>query len=335
MDWKVLGVIAVILLAGGFLFFSSQSPSVTGLVVAEQFKMTFAEIPAIFLAPAYVAQEKGFWEKRGLDVQFANVGNSGGEQFNVLLAGRVDVIIPADLPISLYALKSKDFYIVSTFYKARYQAIARKSAGISTPADLAGKTVAVKGATGPQYVFYKLLEKYNVSPDSVVQKPLDVPLMPIALSRGEVDAIFAWPPFDVFAEKALGDDYIAFDSPVNTLDFIVMRKDYVQNHPREVQAFVAGLNEANEFIAGHPEEAKAIAERRTGLNATDVDALWPRVTFTVDFGSPELKAMNGITAWSVKSGLSEGALPDYCTIFYLNAIRSVGLGKNLAQCNSG
>lgn len=337
MDWKVfgvLGIVAVIVIAGGMLFFSSQSPSATGLVFAKPFKMTFAEIPAVFLAPVYVAKEKGFWEKRGLDVELVNVGNSGGEQFNVLLAGKVDAIIPADLPVALYALKGKDFYVVSTLYKARYQAVARKSAGISTPVDLAGKTVAVKSATGPQYVFYKMLEAYNISPSTVNQKSIDVSLMPLALAKKDVDAIFAWPPFDNIAENALREDAVVFDSPVVTLDLLVFRKDYVQAHPAEVEKFVEGLAEADEFIAEHPAAAKAIAAKRSGLNASVVDSIWPRASFTVDLDDSEIQAMDDITAWVVQSGLSEGDTPDYCEIFYLAAVQNVGFGKDLRACSN-
>ncbi len=70
------------------------------------------------------------------------------------------------------------------------------SSSIRTPADLAGKTVAVNALKGVSEVVVKgALEKRGVDPDSVNYTVMPFPTMPSALASGLVDAVHTPEPF--------------------------------------------------------------------------------------------------------------------------------------------
>ena len=74
--------------------------------------------------------------------------------------------------------------------------LVKGSSSIRTPADLAGKTIAVNALKGVGEVMIKAaLKKVGVDPNSVKLLALPFPAMRSALNNGQVDAIWAPEPF--------------------------------------------------------------------------------------------------------------------------------------------
>jgi hypothetical protein len=74
--------------------------------------------------------------------------------------------------------------------------LVRGNSSIRTPADLAGKTIAVNALKGVGEVMIKAaLQKRGVNPDSVRLLALGFPLMRAALNNGQVDAVWTPEPF--------------------------------------------------------------------------------------------------------------------------------------------
>ena len=74
--------------------------------------------------------------------------------------------------------------------------LVKGSSSIRTPADLAGKTVAVNALKGVGEVMIKAaLKKVGVDPESVRLLALPFPAMRSALQNGQVDAIWTPEPF--------------------------------------------------------------------------------------------------------------------------------------------
>jgi NitT/TauT family transport system substrate-binding protein len=74
--------------------------------------------------------------------------------------------------------------------------LVKGSSEIRTPADLAGKTIAVNALKGVGEVMIKAaLKKRGVNPDSVRLLAMPFPTMPTALNNGQVDAVWTPEPF--------------------------------------------------------------------------------------------------------------------------------------------
>src|SRR6185295_3572226 len=97
------------------------------------------------------------------------------------------------IPISAVALSE----VESTNQASNWQNILVKgSSSIRTPADLAGKTIAVNALKGVGEVMIKAaLKKVGVDPNSVRLLALPFPAMRSALNNGQVDAIWTPEPF--------------------------------------------------------------------------------------------------------------------------------------------
>jgi ABC-type nitrate/sulfonate/bicarbonate transport system substrate-binding protein len=157
-------------------------------------KMTLFGQPSVNNDSIWMAFEKGFYEKEGLDVTY-RLFPSGTTAFQSFQAGQGDIVRSGDLPSVQYFFRVKEDYrtiaVIERDAKG-YVAVAGKD--IKTPQDLAGKTIATRvGSTGSWFIS-EYLTKNNVDPKTVTVKNLDTQVLPAALCGGEIAAFFIWQP---------------------------------------------------------------------------------------------------------------------------------------------
>ena len=159
-------------------------------------KMTLFGQPSVNNDSIWMAFEKGFYEKEGLDVTY-RLFPSGTTAFQSFQSGQGDIVMSGDLPSVQYFFRVKEDYrtiaVIERDAKG-YVAVAGKD--IKTPQDLAGKTVATRvGSTGSWFIS-EYLAKNNVDPKTVSGEK---PGYPGAARRrhscgGEIAAFFIWQP---------------------------------------------------------------------------------------------------------------------------------------------
>jgi len=338
----LVGIIVVVIVASGF-FLAGSGNSITGLFASSagaqqtggQEKIVLADIPGLPHGVVYVALKKGFFEKRGLDVKVEKF-TFGSRAFEALFAGKVDVAMVGDFPAALAAFKSKDFVITGTLSENYYVMVARQDRGITSFADLRGKNIAVKTGTGPQFLFNKVLEREGLDSEDVFARDVDPTLMPLALVRGDVDAIFAWPPFDLKASQTLGANAIVLPlSDVHkVMILLVFRKEFVEKNPQAVRKFMSALVDAEEFIKQNPAESRKAISEITGLTDEDLQRLWSRQKFEVFLKEGLTDDLREQGAFAVSKGLakSTGSLPDFCSLVYANALKEAAPEKVSLKC---
>src|SRR5262249_21679707 len=87
---------------------------------------------------------------------------------------------------------------------------------------------------------------------------------------------------------------------------LVVRADYLAQHPDVVKNVLRGQVETNDFVNAHPDEAKATVQSAiaaiTGKKLKDavIDRAWPNLTFTDD---PIASSLATSAASAVKLGL--------------------------------
>lgn len=112
----------------------------------------------------YVAQEKGFYKKAGLDVTIKPGGPDIAPE-QVIAAGGADVIV--DWMAAALAAREKGEPLVNIaqmFQKSALMTTCRKDSGIKTPADFKGKTIGVWFG-GNEYPFFTWMNKLHYSYD--------------------------------------------------------------------------------------------------------------------------------------------------------------------------
>ena len=206
----------------------------------------------------FVAQEKGFFSKNGVDVK-VEIRNTGSELSKGLRAGEFDYAPAAftNLPAALErGLDVRGFvgYVGAAFEKTTADKvvalIASKDSGIDSVADLKGKKVGVTfGSTGDAWLLQALkeaglgtndVERINTRPPSLVS----------VLDTGGVDAVVGWEPFNFRAlQKVAGSKLVKRGGD------LVCFCAYLHGNPERVygdedttQKLVDAISEAAAFV---------------------------------------------------------------------------------------
>ena len=244
-----------------------------------------AYIPVVSWLPAWVAKEKGFFEKNGLDVTLSVTQNLSvlpgtlGRQFDFAPSTPPDLIKAVLAGIDVVAVAGQG---IETKDNPSTHVIVGKDSAIRSMQDLKGKVIATPtlGAIIHVSVLHGL-KKNGIDPNSIRAVEVPFPNMPDQLKAGNVDAVEALEPFAgqllAAGNRSLGDPLLSVSDEVLYTFWISERKWAADNHA-VIDAWVASLNQAKEFMDANPQEARAILAKYTKLPEAVVQKI-PFVTY--------------------------------------------------------
>jgi sulfonate transport system substrate-binding protein len=197
--------------------------------------------------------------------------------------GAADVAGQAETQALRISVENPDLRIIMTVTEGIYRIVGRRSAGIATLADLAGKRIGVFVNTSSAYFVHRMLASIGLSEADVVIVPLRTREMTPAILAGDVDAIAIWEPESERAATALGADAIHFQDPS------IYRELYNLNttaqalaDPRkraQIVRLVRALITAAQQSETAPETIWPLVAKRSGHPLDLVAASWPHHRF--------------------------------------------------------
>lgn len=223
-------------------------------------------IPIANTLPLDIGIKQGFFEAQGLDVkkvvlQSGNdimlaLANSKGE---IGFAGWVPAMIARTSGVPITAITTSE--VEGTNALDNWQNILVKgSSSIQTPADLAGKTIAVNALKGVGEVMIRAaLEKSGLDPNSVKLLAVPFPAMRATLANGQVDAV--WTP-EPFLSQILSDGgrTVMAPGPVLGKYFPIggyfARTDWMAKNPGLAKKFATAMNQALQYAQTHSAEVR-------------------------------------------------------------------------------
>jgi NitT/TauT family transport system substrate-binding protein len=246
-------------------------------------------LPAVTVAPLFVGMDHGIFEKHGLHVtpQIAQGGAaiipalaSGSMQFGVSNTPTTLLAASKGLPLRVVADGSgsgdnPDSDITGV--------VVSKTSEIRTPADLAGKTVAVNLLNNVGDLSVKAsLDKLGVDGASLKFVEIPFPDMPAALAKGRVDAAWVAEPFLTVAKGAGARQILAplaSATPNASVSDWITSSRYAAEHGDVVERFAKAIAESNAYSQEHPEAVRAALTRFAKLPKPLVDKIvlppWP------------------------------------------------------------
>jgi NitT/TauT family transport system substrate-binding protein len=230
--------------------------------------ITVGALPVVDNVGLYIAADEGIFKKVGLSVTIRQVVQStlaipemkkgaisiigGANNVSFMLASAQD---PADPPFRLVME-------AATCAPNTFDVLTLPSSGITKPANLAGKTIAVNLANNVQTLTINaILKADGVDPALVHYKVVPFPQMGAALESHQVNAISAVEPFATAAEIGTGALPILDQCQGPTADLPISSyyatAAWVRQHPATVLAFQKAMAQAQAVA----DSSRAVVEK--------------------------------------------------------------------------
>jgi NitT/TauT family transport system substrate-binding protein len=257
---------------------AGSSSATTSIVVGS--------LPVIDTAGLQVALKEGFFKQAGLNVTVESVTQSTAA-IPDLLHGSIDVIAGGNY-VSFLEAQANGTFPVQILAPAddctadTYGVVAMPSSGITTPADLAGKTIAVNLTQNVQTLTTSaVLAADGVDASSLHYVQIPFPDMGAALQANRVDAISAVEPF-LSAALAAGGKLVTSTCTGSMANFplsgYVTTKSWAQGHATAARAFQQAVEKGNAYADAHPSVVRALLPTYTSITAKAA-AVMPRTSY--------------------------------------------------------
>ena len=236
-------------------------------------------------AGIYSALDRGFFKQAGLDVQ-PEVPSDPSAPIKEVAAGRADLAVSYEPEVLLAQDKGLDVQAVGAIVDQPLTSlISLPKAGISSAADLQGKTVGTAGIPYQSDYLQTILQTAGLASSSAEEVNVGLNLLP-TLIGGKVDAILGGfrniEGVDL-QQRGLDPRIVPVDQlGVPTYDELVLvaRRTTVDQHPEAIRTFIAALAQGTAYAIHHPQEAaNAVLAAGKGLDPmqtrAEVDATLP------------------------------------------------------------
>ena len=112
-------------------------------------------------APAFIADQKGFFKDEGLDVTVRPF-SSGAEATEGFRSGAADFLVASDVPL-LYLLAGGDTVMVAQFSANPDMLVIVGPKGATSPADLKGKKIGLVTKSASEYLLSNYLKRAGLT----------------------------------------------------------------------------------------------------------------------------------------------------------------------------
>ena len=230
-------------------------------------------IPNVQFAPLYVAQQKGFYADKGLDVEieygfeddFVALAALGEREFAIASGDQVILARAQGLPIT---------YVMKWYHRYPVALMIPVEQGVSTPQELAGKKVGLPGFFGATFIGWKALAYAGgVDESSLTLEEIGF-TQAAAVQQGQVDAAMVYIANEPIQLRNEGievnviqvSDYIDLVS-----NGLVVGDTLMADNPELVQRMAQATLRGLEYTINNPDEAFEIV-RQVIPEMTDDDA---------------------------------------------------------------
>jgi NitT/TauT family transport system substrate-binding protein len=211
--------------------------------------------------PYYVAQEKGFFKKHGLESEYIQMRTP--IQAQAVINGNINYLTSVSNGISAAVAGLPLVILVSFCDTSPWVLVTQKD--INKPQDLIGKTIAVSGIrTSPYYFFQAFLKKFEISEKDVGAISTGGTADSfLALTTNRVAGTILTPPFD---DKAVSLGYKKFMQLGDLADIpyvgLVTSQAEIKNNRESVRRTVAAIFDSLAWLrANRAESTKMIVEK--------------------------------------------------------------------------
>jgi ABC-type nitrate/sulfonate/bicarbonate transport system substrate-binding protein len=262
--------------------------------------------------PVLVADARQFFAQEGLDVRTLKC-SSGRECLKLMSDGLANVATAAELAVVLASGERSDLAIIATLSTSSHQIklVARRSAGINAPGDLAGKRIGTVMGTSAQYFLVNWLLYHGIEPGKVSVEPVPPDQLAAELASGRLDAIAIWEPLASGALQDLRSDGLVLPNPRVYLQHfsLVTTRKHLGEHEDQLLRLLRALLRAQQFIADEPAKARQVLSTRLGLSITEAEQNFAEHDYRVRLDQSLAGTLAAEARWAAREGLLKPETP--------------------------
>ena len=268
---------------------SAATGTGTTAVSGEPITIGYSAWPGWF--PLKVAEEKGFFDKEGVNVELRYF-NDYTASLDALTAGQLDANTQTlNDTIAGEAAGADLSIVVNTDFSAGNDAIIVDES-ISTVADLKGKTIAAEAGVVDHFLLLQGLEANGLTEDDIDFRGAPTDAAAAGFAAGQFDGVGVFAPFTLEALKRPGSKVLfsSKDYPGSIPDHITFDATTVAERPADVQKVVNAWFATVAYLKSNPEEARAIMAAQAGISPAEYAKL--------DVGTKILDADEALAAFT-------------------------------------
>ena len=285
--------------------------------------LRMAVLPILDALPMYVAQEKGYFEQNGVNVEFIPVG-SAAERDQIMSAGQADGMINDLISTLLYNQDTTQIQVVSFARVAtpefpQYRILAAKDSGVDSVEGLKEVEIGISEGSVIEYTTDRLLEAEGFSPAEI--NTIAVPRIDLRMSlldSGELKAANLPDPLASLAIQG-GALPIIDDSshPEYGNSLLSFRKTVIDSNPEAMRGFLAAIDQATQDINADPSQWEQLLTEQKLVPAPLIGSYqiptFPRGSV------PSKSQWDDVVAWAIDKGLisAEVSYDESVTMDYL------------------
>ena len=217
-------------------------------------------LPILDILPFYVADQNGYFEAEGINVEFVPV-KSAQERDALMQAGEIDGMLNDLISTGLFNRDEAQIKIVATARRAypespQFRVLAAPGSDIASTRDLASVPIGISQNTVIEYITDRLLEAEGLSSDQI--EIVEVSAIPVRfeqLMAGQIDAATLPDPLAQGA-MAAGATWVVDDSQYTQYSQSVLSfsTEAIGSKPNTIKKFLNAWNRAVADLNSDPDQ---------------------------------------------------------------------------------
>lgn len=313
---------------------ASGTSAIPSVPAGQTVRITIATgVPSAAFTPIWVALDKGYFKKYGLDVKHERV--EGVVQAQAIMADEVQIGVVGGTEVLDTRVGGSDLISIKDLTRSPVFEI-HAPPSTKTLDELRGKTIAItRPGSSTDMATRVILANHHLAPDQDVKllAANNMPGILAALQTGQVQAGTMSPPTTVKATEA------GFPKLVSAVDehvpipqgTIVLRKSYADSHPAVVYAYLKGLEEGTRDFFNNPSTAIAAIAKYTESSQSTAKGAYEAVRPAMDpIGLVDPEGFRTIQKYGKNTKTRELDVTQAFDNHFLQALKDSGFINNLA-----
>lgn len=259
-------------------------------------------------APFFIADEMGFFEEHGLDVEIT-MTEGGPENWNPVSAGEFNLGTGSDSTIVPLMAGDPDLHAIGAFVTSESYVRVILDEELESAED-----VSVMGASPglSEMMLDAWLEYNGVDPDSIEKVESTAPELPTLMQRGDIEGFVLWEPWASMAPDYGGHTVADLgDFEMNFTHWIGTNADWFEGNEETAEAVLAAGQQGVEYLYDNWDEAVELVANRTNTDVDEADTMLSELDFeVVSLDETHLEAGEGFNEYFIEQGQID-AHPDY------------------------